>query len=144
MPSNAISAQGSVISINTGTTAAPVWTPIRGVISFSGFDGAAPDIDVTDLDSTAMEFRSGLQDMGNFNMDINVVRTDPGQVAVEAARTARTVKSFKLTLPAPAGGGAAPAATFDALVKSTPLSGGVNAALKGSISTKITGPVTWA
>ena len=137
MPSTAISAQGSVISIDTGTPATPTWVVIKNVISFDGFDGSASEIDVTDLASTAMEYVRGLQDMGKFAMTINIDRTDPGQMAVEAARVSGAVRGIKLVLPN------AKTAIFNVLVKATPMSGGVNAVLKGSIDTKITGPVVW-
>ena len=35
-------------------------------------------------------------------------------------------------------------ATFDILVKSMPVAGGVNALLKGTIDTKVTGAVVWS
>lgn len=138
MASTAISAQGSTISINTGTSETPVWTPIKNVLSFEGFDGSASEIDVTDLSSTAKEFRLGLTDAGNFNFELNIDRADAGQVAVEAARVSGAVTGFQLELPN------GDTATFDTLVKSTPMSGGVDAVVKGSVQTKITGAVTWA
>lgn len=138
MTSTAVSAQGSRLEIGTQTDKGVAWTRIKNVKSFSGFDGQAAEIDVTDLDSTAKEFRTGLQDHGNFQFDINVNRTDPGQLAVEAARKSGAVTPFRLTLPDKQ------AATFDALVKSTPLQGSVDAVLTGSVTLRITGDVKWS
>lgn len=133
-----ISAQGSTLHINTGTTASPTWTKINGLLSFSGLDGGASDIDVTDLDSDAMEYISGLVDEGKFGFEIKTLHTDTGQLAVRAARVSGDVKGMKLTFPD------AKTATFAVLVKSIPVAGGVNALLKGTVDCKITGPVTWA
>ena len=138
MASTAISAQGSSIEINTAASGEPTWTKIKNIISFTGFDGAASEIDVTDLDSTAKEFRLGLQDHGKFSFDMHIDRADAGQVALEAARKAGKVTRLKLTLPN------GDAATFSVLVKSTPITGGIDAVLKGSVETRVTGDIEWA
>jgi hypothetical protein len=133
-----ISAQGSTLKINTGTTAVPVWLKINGLVSFAGLDGAASDLDSTDLDSTAMEYINGLVDEGKFGFDIKILHTDPGQLAIRAAKTSGALTGLQLTTPDTA------VATFNVLVKSIPLSGGVNALLKTTVDTKISGPVVYA
>ncbi len=133
-----ISAQGSTLHVNTGTTGSPTWTKINGVISYSGMDGAASDIDVTDLDSTAMEYINGLVDEGKFSFEAKRLVADAGQVALRAARVSGAATGMKLTLPDAA------VATFTVLVKGVPTAGGVNALLKGPFDCKISGPVTWA
>ena len=69
---------------------------------------------------------------------MHIDRTDAGQLALEAARKSGKVVQLKLTLPD------GEAATFNVLVKSTPISGGIDAVLKGSVETRITGDVEWA
>jgi hypothetical protein len=132
----AISAQKSKLEVGS-TDAVPAWTKIGGFKSYSGMDGSASDIDTTDLDSDAKEFMPGLQDFGGFNFELNVNRTDAGQLALEAARTARQVIPFRLTLPDGNVG------TWKGYVKTTPLQGGVDAVLTSSVTTKISGKVTW-
>jgi hypothetical protein len=95
-------------------------------------------MDTTDLDSTAMEYISGLVDEGKFGYEAKTLHADAGQLAVRAARASGAVKSMKLVFPD------AVVATFNVLVKSVPVAGGVNAVLKGSIDTKITGAVAWS
>jgi hypothetical protein len=121
-----------------GTVTSATWTQVKELKSFSGFDGSASEIDVTDLDSTAKEFRQGLQDFGQFKVDIKVVNSDPGQAACKAAKASGVAKTFRLTLPN------AEVATFSAFVKSMPVQGGVDAVFSGSIDLKISGDVTWA
>jgi Lambda phage tail tube protein, TTP len=132
-----ISAQGSTLKVNTGTLVAPVWLKINGVQSFSGLDGAASDIDSTDLDSTAMEYISGLVDEGKFGFDIKVLHTDPGQLAIRAARASGALTGLQLTLPDTG------TATFNVLVKAIPMTGSVNSMLKTTVDTKISGPVVY-
>ncbi|MES2218361.1 MAG: phage tail tube protein [Pseudomonadota bacterium] len=129
---------GKTITAGSGTATPAAYTKINGILSYSGLDGSAPDIDVTDLDSTAMEYISGLKDEGKFGFEMKTIRSDAGQLALEAARTSGAVKGIRLTLPDDS------VATFDVLVKTTPLNGAVNAVLKGSVDCKITGDVTWA
>ncbi|MHB8947554.1 MAG: ubiquitin-activating E1 FCCH domain-containing protein [Rhodoferax sp.] len=128
------------LTYTSGGTATPVtYTKINGVLSFSGMDGAASDLDVTDLDSTAMEYISGLVDEGKFSFEAKrIVPADNGQIAMIAARNSGAITGLKLTLPDAA------VATFNVLVKTVPTAGGVNAVLKGNYDCKITGPVVWS
>jgi hypothetical protein len=127
------------LTYTSGGTATPVtYTKINGVLSYSGMDGAASDIDTTDLDSTAMEYISGLVDEGKFSFEAKRLKADAGQMAMIAARTSGARTGLKLTLPDSA------VATFNVLVKSVPTAGGVNALQKGNFDSKITGPVVWS
>ena len=129
----------SALAYTSGGTATPAtYTKINGLLTFSGFDGAPSELDTTDLDSTAMEYIAGLKDEGKFGFEIKILKTDAGQISVRAARTSGALTGFKLTLPDTS------VATFNALVKTFPSSGAVNAVLKGSVDTKISGPVVWS
>lgn len=123
----------------SGGTATPqTYTKIGGLVSFDGFDGAADELDTTDLDSTAKEFISGIKDEGKFSFEAKTIKTDTGQIALRANRTSGAVVGMKLTLPD------ASVASFNVIVKAMPTSGGVNAVLKGKIDTRISGPVVWS
>jgi hypothetical protein len=127
------------LTYTSGGTATPsTYTKINGFLSFDGFDGAASEIDTTDLDSVAKEFISGLVDNGKFGFEIKRIATDSGQVSLLAARVSGAVTGFKLTLPD------TKVATWSALVKTMPVGGGVDAALKGKVDTRITGAVVWS
>lgn len=127
------------LTYTSGGTATPVtYTKINGLTTFSGFDGAPSELDTTDLDSTAMEYISGLKDEGKFGFEIKIIKTDAGQISARAARTSGALTGFKLTLPDTS------VATFNVIVKTFPTSGAVNAVLKGSVDTKISGPVVWS
>lgn len=126
-------------TVTASGTATPVsWTAVANVKSYSGFDGVATEIDVTHLGSTAKEKRLGLQDFGKFSFELNPDYDDAGQNALRAAKSAGTVKNFKLVLPN------GRTASFSAYVKSMPESGGVDAVVSGSVELTITGAVTIA
>lgn len=127
------------LTYTSGGSAVPdTYTQVKGLQSFDGFDGAADELDTTDLDSTAKEFISGIKDEGKFGFEIKVLKTDNGQIALRAARASGAVTGFKLTLPDGS------VATFSALVKTIPTSGAVNTVMKGKVDTRISGPVTWS
>ena len=127
------------LAYTSGGTATPnTYTKINGVLSFSGLDGGPGELDVTDLDSTAMEYISGMVDEGKFGFECKVLHADAGQLALRAARTSGAVKSMKLVFPD------AVVVTFNVLVKTVPVAGGVNKVMTGSVDTKITGAVAWS
>jgi Ubiquitin-activating enzyme E1 FCCH domain/Lambda phage tail tube protein, TTP len=125
----------------SGGTATPVtFTPVAEVVSFSGFDGQASEIDVSDLNSTAKEFKLGLVDSGGFSFTVNTLLSDAGQTAVRTSRDTSTSRQYKLTLPS----GTPSVATFTAFAKQVPVAGGVDAKVQSNVALRITGPVTWA
>ncbi len=127
------------LAYTSGGTATPVeYTKVGGLKTFDGFDGAADELDTTDLDSTAKEFIPGLRDEGKFGFEAKVLKADAGQQALRAARAGGTIVPIKLTLPDTS------VASFNVFVKTMPASGGVNAVLMGKIETRITGPVVWS
>lgn len=127
------------LTYTSGGSSTPVtFTPISNVKSFSGFDGMASEIDVTNLSSLAKEKRLGIQDFGAFKFDINPDYSDAGQTALRSAKAAATVKSFKVQYPN------GKAASFSAYVKGMPEQGGVDAVLAGSVDLMITGIVVVA
>lgn len=130
-----ISAQGSTLHINTGTVGVPVWTKINGLQSFVTPDGETPELEVTDLDSTKKEFIAGLGDEGSFSFEAKELSADPGQVALLAAKDAGEVTALKVTLSN------AVVLTFDVIIKSMPVTVGVNGVLMTKVNTKVTGEV---
>lgn len=136
MASTAIAAQGATLEIDVAVAGTPD-TAIKNIKSFSGFDGEAGEIDVTNLDSTAKEYRAGLQDFGSFSLEWNPDYADAGQNDMRSAQASGAVKTFLLTLPN------GTTAQFAGIVKNaSSISGGVDAVLDGSVSIKITGSVT--
>lgn len=140
---NTISLAGIDSSLYTayasGGTLTPVtWTQINNIKTFSGFDGAASEIDVTNLSSTAKEFRLGLVDPGNFQIDFDNDYADAGQIALRAAQASGVAKQFRLTLPN------LNTATFTGFVKKVSNSGGVDQVYKAQAQIRISGAVALA
>ena len=119
-----------------GTATSTTFTNIVNVRSFSGFDGAASEIDVTNLDSLAKEFRLGLVDQGQFTMELDYDNSNAGHIALRAKQVSGILSNFKLTLPN------SNIITFNAYVKKFSLAGGVDAVAKTQVDLRITGAVT--
>jgi hypothetical protein len=135
MTSTAISSQGTKISKRTGTAQAPVLTPIKNVSNLNGFAGSAADIDVTDFDSAAKEYRQGLQDWDTISFDINVNMKEPSHAALLADKRSGVVAPYTVTLSD------GTTIEFDAYVKSFPITAGVDNVVKGTVVLKITGDI---
>ena len=126
-------------AFTSGGTATPVtYSPVANVKDFTGFDGAASEIDVTNMNSTAKEFQLGIVDPGQFSMNIDQDNTDPGQIAMRAKQASRQISNFKLVLPN------GNTASFTGFVKKFGTQGAVDAAVKSSVDIRISGAITWA
>jgi len=125
----AIQSQGTTLTYNA--------IAVGGIKSYTGFDGSAAEIDTTTLSSTAMEYQVGLQDFGNFSMEINYDTADVGQIALLAAKTAGSTNTAVLTLSDGS------IATFSAFVVTFPLSGGTSEIDTSSVNLRVTGAVVW-
>src|SRR5210317_45028 len=75
-----------------------VYTEVAQVVSLSGPDGSAAEINVTALDSTAAEFVMGLPDEGNVSVEVIYDPTDTNHTALYNARAAQSLKHFQIRL----------------------------------------------
>lgn len=88
------------LTYTSGGTATPAaWVQVKEVKSIKPSGASATKIDVTDLDSTAKEYRSGLLDHGTYSADIHILESDAGQAACLAAFAAATVNTYKIVSP---------------------------------------------
>lgn len=135
---NAIETQGFKFEIADPAVSPLIYVAVGEVVSFSGFDGQAAEIDVTHLQSTAKEWLMGLQDFGTFSIECNFLNSDAGQDDMRAAKASRDVQAFRCTFSDNS------TATFQGYVLSAAISGGVDAKVDGSFSVRVTGNVTFS
>lgn len=130
-----IKTQGTVITIENNLAAAQT---IGGHTTISDLEsGEASEIDVTNLASTAKEFELGLVDNGSFTLECITDLADVGQAAAEEARTSGESREMVITLVS------GDIATFEALVKAAPKSGGVDDVWRTTYSIRINGAIAW-
>ena len=138
MSVNAQLARGTKISISD-MAATPVFTQIKEVKGISPAGASVSKIDVTDLDSDAMEYVAGLPDNGTLTFQINVLESDPGQAAALAAFLASENVDFKIET-------SAKTRTFNGTITKWPTipDASVNGVQTGSAEIQVNGAVTVA
>jgi hypothetical protein len=130
-----IDTTGKVVTA-AGAATSVTFTNIANIKTFSGFDGAASEIDKTNLDSLAKEFMLGITDPGQFSIEIDYDNTNAAHAALRAKQVSSALSNFKMTLPN------ANVVTFTGYVKKFSLAGGVDAIAKTSVGIRISGPIT--
>jgi hypothetical protein len=123
---------------SAGTATPLQWQSVGNMKTFSGLDGQASEIDVSNFASTGKEFILGLYDGGMLKCDLDIDNSDLGQQALRTALQGSAKKNFKLTLPS----GTTPNVTFAGFVKQFNITGGVDQVVKGSITLRISGGYT--
>lgn len=137
MSSSALDSQGTVIQV--GTSASPiVWSTIPEVSEISGPGGQAAEIDVTDLSSTAKEFRMGLQDEGQITLSVNYIPSNTVHTTLRTARTNQTLTNFQIIFT----GSPIKTWRFTAYVLGLEISNSVDDVTKGSITLRVSGSIT--
>lgn len=137
----AVAYDSTGLAYTSGGTATPVtYTAVANVKSADGFDGAASELDTTNLASTAKEKKLGLVDNGGISLELHQDNSDAGQVALRAKQVSGAITDFKLILPS----GSLPTASFQGFVKKMSTNTGVDALVTTAIGITISGPVTWA
>ena len=131
---------GSLSTLQLSDGASPeVFTTVAEVLRIGPIGSTAPEVNVTNLDSTAQEYISGLPDGQQVEFECNWIA---GNVQQEALRDAvGTTKHFKLTWA----GSLASVADFQLVIlgfnrgETTPES-----QQTASITGRITGAITWS
>ena len=144
MSSSALDSQGVVISYGDGASP-QVYTAIPEVTSLQGPGGQANEIDVTDLNSTAKEFRMGLQDEGSITMDILYIPANTAHAALRTARAGQTLTAFQIAFTDGSATSSPIAATrwqFDGFVLGFEISNAVDDVTKASVTIRVSGAVT--
>lgn len=111
---------------------------VGNVQDFTPDGGTSNVIDVTNLDSDAKEKRQGLQDNGNYALTFDADDTDPGQLALVAARASQSVVVFKQVYP----GGFKIRAFQGFVQKITEPVAGVDKVLRCTGTIVVTGPIS--
>lgn len=133
-----IDTTGKTITAGSGTATPTTWTAVNNMPTFQGMDGSASELDVSNLQSLAKEFRLGLVDPGQFSIELQTDMTDSGQAALRAKQQSGAITPFKLVLP----GSTLVTYTFNGFVKKFTLGGGVDQVVKSSVDVRISGVVT--
>jgi hypothetical protein len=137
-----VESQGAVLKVDAADASPPSPTTIGNVVSISGLRGGqATVIDITNLASTRREKRMGLADEGQITVEVQYNPDDTGQIELETARGARTIREFTIELN---DGSPETTFTFQGYVLTISTDLGVDQVVTASITIEITGAVTKA
>lgn len=139
MSSSALKTQGTTLKVSDGASP-EVYTAIGEISNISGPDGTAPEIDVTDMDSTAKEYLLGLPDEGNVTFNVFFVPQDTQHAQLWSDKTSGTARNYRITMT----DSPQSTLTFSARVSGLSLDFGTDAATTGSVTLRISGSVTMA
>jgi len=91
----ALSSMGMLLKHGDGG-GTEVFTTVPGIKSIQGPGGSAAEIDVTDLSSTAKEFRLGIHDEGSLTVSFFFAPANATQAACRTDHIAKTLRNWKL------------------------------------------------
>jgi hypothetical protein len=139
-----LKSQTSTFSVSDVSGSPSAWIVVGGVRAINDLrSGTAAELDVSDLSSTAKEFVLGLADNGAMNLEMLYDPEDPGQIRLESLRETSDIASFRVQIPSPlAGSPDRRDYTFEGFVQTFPFSVGVDAAITGTVSVRVTGAIT--
>lgn len=139
MTSNAFVAQGTLLKRGDGGSP-EVFTSIGEITDFSGPGGKAKIIDVTNLDSTAIEKLVGLPDEGTLTITLTWDPENAQHTGLRSDRAARVKRNFQMVF---SDSGHATAA-FAAFVLGYTIAGKVDDKVTAKVDLEITGPIAWS
>lgn len=123
---------------SSGGTALPkTMTEVVNCRSASLFEGTTPEIDITNMRSTAREYLLDIPDRGTGSLTIDIDTSDPGQARLKALHLLTTAESFTVT------DRNSKATAFTAFVQSYPVNMGVGQTIQGSVGLRVTGQEAW-
>ena len=135
--SAALDSQGMTLA--SGDGASPeVFTSITELSNIDGPGGQATEIDVTDLLSTAKEYRQGLKDEGDVTCDLNYIPQNTQHALLQTDRSNQTLRNYRITFT----DSPATTWTFLGFVKGLSISNGVDNVTKGSLTLRVAGDIT--
>jgi len=128
------------LAYTSGGTATPTaWIQVKEVKGIKPAGASTSKVDVTDLDSDAMEYMAGLADNGTISLDINILEADAGQSACLSAFLGSATKQFRVSTKTKH-------RTFEGSITKFPTvpDASVNGVQTGSMELQISGAVTVA
>ena len=98
MSQNAVLTQGTILARGDGATP-EVFATVPDIVSITGPDATKAEIDVTDLGSTAKEFKGGLADFGRMSCELHYIPGNPTHTLIrnDFLNTSSPVRNWRLT-----------------------------------------------
>lgn len=132
--------QGTTLGRGDGSSPES-YTTVGQVVSITSIGQSRSLIDVTNLASTAREYKMAIKDGLELSFTIQYDPTDTQQTGLRSDMDNATVRSFQITF---ADDSPSATATFNALVTNWSLDAEIDQVVQGTVTLKPTGDFTWA
>jgi hypothetical protein len=135
-----ISSQGATFEVVDPVASPDTFVNVGNFRGATGIrSGTRTEIDVTDLQSQAKEYILGLKDPGSMQINILYDPMDAGQIILENLLNSSVAVPFRLSVPNPAVSPPFTTLTYNGFITSFPFDVGVDAALPGTVTVRVTG-----
>ena len=133
---------GSGATLQLGSGASPqVYTTIAEVLRCGPIGSTNPEVDVTNLDSTAKEYIAGLADGNSLEFDVNWISGNTQQTSLRTSQAAGSTVNLRMVWPTSPN----TIAKFDLVLLSFEISEtSAESQVMASISGRITGSIAWS
>lgn len=134
-------AQGTKIAYSAGSTSPVSFTNITKVTNINMGGASRSEIDITDLDSVAMEYDAGLVDYGNLTFDVNYKPEETTHQQLDSLFASGALRFWRIT-----GSDASPkqTATVAGYIAGFTKQYAVNSVIKAQVTIRCTGALTLA
>lgn len=136
--SGEVKTQGTKLKL-AGTSSPITYTAMANVTSISGLGGQKGDIDITNFDSTAKEFLTGLEDPGQVQVEINYSPSDTTQNTLWTLKDSGDLRSWRIQL---SGASPAPYFGFSATVQQFQVNFQTDDVVRATVTLRVSGSIT--
>ena len=133
---------GSGATLQLGSGASPqVYTTIAEVLRCGPIGSTNPEVDVTNLDSTAKEYIAGLADGNSLEFDVNWISSNTQQTSLRTSQAAGSTVPIRMVWQTSPN----TTAVFDLVLLAFEISEtSAESQVMASISGRITGSIVWS
>lgn len=138
--SGEVKTQGTKLQL-AGTASPVTYTDTANVVSISGLGGQKGDIEVTNFDSLAKEFLTGLEDPGQVQIEINLDPTNASQTTLWTLKESGAKRTWRIQLP-----GTSPfnTYTFSATVQQFQINFQTDDVVRATVTLRVSGQIVKA
>lgn len=136
--SGEIKTQGTKLRLAAASS--PItYTNMANVTSISGLGGQKGDIDITNFDSTAKEFLTGLEDPGQVQVEINYSPSDATQDTLWGLKESGDLRGWRIQL---SGASPSPYFAFSATVQQFQINFQTDDVVRATVTLRVSGSIT--
>lgn len=130
--------QGTLLRL-AGTGSPITYSNIANVVSISGLGGQKSDIDITNFDSTAKEFLTGLEDPGQVQVEINFAPGNATHDTLWGLKNSGDLRTWRIQMS-----GASPADyfQFSATVQQFQINFNTDDVVRATVTLRVSGAIT--